>query len=169
MKLESLQELYVDQLRDLYDAEQQVLLALPALATATTSPQLRDAFEKHLLETRTQVTRLEDIFDDLGIGASGKKCKGIRGIIEEGEEAIGLEADTAVKDAALIASAQRVEHYEMSGYGSARAFARQLGETEAAEKLSRTLEEEKHADEILTQITENMVNQNAAAIQARHD
>ena len=128
MKLESLQDLYVEELKDLYSAENQLLKALPKMAKAASSPVLRTAFEDHLEETRGQVERLESIFKKLDANPKGKKCKAMEGLIEEGNEVMTEEAEPAVRDAALIAAAQRVEHYEMAGYGCVRTYARLLGD-----------------------------------------
>src|SRR5271155_3117304 len=134
MKENSLKELYIDELKDLYSAENQLLKALPKMAKAASAPELRAAFEDHLEETRGQVQRLERIFKKLKASPKGKKCKAMEGLIEEGKEVMGEDGEPAVLDAALIAAAQRVEHYEMAGYGSVRTFARLLG-YEEAEKL----------------------------------
>jgi len=146
----SLQELYVEQLRDLYDGEQQIIKALPKMIDKATSEDLKSALNEHLEVTREQATRIEQIFEKLGDKAKGEKCKGIAGIIDEGEDLIGDIEDDDVRDAGIIAAAQRVEHYEMAGYGTARTFAQLLGEESAVELLQQTLEEEKEADETLT-------------------
>lgn len=162
MKYETLKELYFDELRDIYDAENEIVKALPKLAEAATSPQLRAAFEHHLQETKQHVTRLEDVFQGLGEKPKAKKCDGVRGILQEGEDLIGEKGDRAVRDAGLIAGAQRVEHYEMAVYGSLRTWAGQLGDTRAVELLSKTLNEEKEADHKLTEIA-GTANRQAAA------
>jgi ferritin-like metal-binding protein YciE len=150
MKPNSLQELYVEQLKDLYDAEQQIIKALPEMIEAASSSQLKAALQEHLEITKTQATRLEQIFEARGEKAKAEKCKGIRGIIEEGDDLVGDIEDSDVRDAAIIASAQRVEHYEMAGYGTARTYAQLLGENQAAQLLQQTLDEEKEADQTLT-------------------
>lgn len=152
--LNSLEDLLVHELRDLYNAEQQLVTALPKMAKAATATELRDAFNNHLQETHQHVTRLEKIFTDLGISKTGKECQAMKGLIKEGEEAIQAVGDTAVRDAALIAAAQRVEHYEMAGYGCARTFADRLGYDEASDLLQQTLDEEGDADHKLTKLAE---------------
>ncbi len=146
---EGLKELYIDELKDLYSAENQLVKALPKMAKAATSDDLRAGFEEHLEQTKGHVQRLETIFQQLGTSPKGKKCKGMEGLIEEGSEAIE-EHDGAVLDAALIGAAQRVEHYEMAGYGTVIAFAEELGESKHVSLLKETLEEEKETDEKLT-------------------
>lgn len=160
-KLNNLQDLFVHELKDLYSAEQQILQALPKMAKATEHTELRRAFEEHEQMTRDQVRRLDMIADDLGVDLKGHKCKGIEGIIKEGEELIGTRADPDVLDAGLIGSAQRVEHYEMAGYGTARTFARRLGHDRAAQLLQQTLDEEGQTDQRLTGIAESLVNPDA--------
>jgi len=149
MAEKGLKELYIDELKDLYNAENQLLKALPKMAKAATSEELSAGFEEHLEQTRGHVQRLEDIFKQLGESPKGKKCKGMEGLIEEGSEAID-QYDDELLDAALIGAAQRVEHYEMAGYGTVIAFAEELGESEHVELLKQTLEEEKATDEKLT-------------------
>lgn len=161
-KLKSLQDLYVNELKDLYSAENQILKALPKMAQAVASPQLQQAFQEHAQQTRTQVDRLDRIFNRLGQRATGKKCEGVAGLIEEGKELMQLDIDPQVLDAGLIVAAQKVEHYEMAGYGSVRTFARLLGETEAAKLLQQTLDEEGETDKKLTALAEGMVNMEAA-------
>jgi ferritin-like metal-binding protein YciE len=158
MKLGSLQELYVEELKDLYSAENQLLQALPKMAKAASSSDLRTAFEDHLEQTRDQVERLEKIFKKLDASPKGKKCKAMEGLIEESNELLTDEAEPAVLDAALIAAAQRVEHYEMAGYGSVRTFARLLRDQEAADLLQETLDEEEAADKKLTELAETTIN-----------
>lgn len=160
-KLNNLQDLFVHELKDLYSAEQQILQALPKMARATEHTELRRAFEEHEQMTRDQVSRLDMIADDLGLDLRGHKCKGIEGIIKEGEDLLGSRADPDVMDAGLIGSAQRVEHYEMAGYGTARTFARRLGHDRAAQLLQQTLDEEGQTDQRLTSIAEGMVNRDA--------
>jgi ferritin-like metal-binding protein YciE len=155
-KMESLHDLYLEQLKDLYDAEQQLIKALPKMAEAASSTELKDAFKEHLEKTRAHAERLETIFQQKGEKAKGQKCKAMEGLVKEGAEAIEEEMAPEVKDAALIAAAQRVEHYEMAGYGCVRTYATLLGETDAAALLEQTLAEEKEADEALTGIAENI-------------
>ena len=150
-------ELFEDQIKDLYSAEKQIVQALPKMAKSATNPQLRAGFEKHLEETRGHVTRLEQIADELGFSPRGKKCKGCEGLIEEGKEAME-EFEGDVLDAALIGAAQRVEHYEMAGYGTARAHAALLGFTKAAKLLQQTLDEETRTDKKLSQLADSIVN-----------
>lgn len=152
--LNSLQDLFIYELRDLYNAEKQLVSALPKMANAATAPELRDAFNQHLKQTQNHVTRLDKIFTDLGTTQIGEECQAMKGLIKEGEEAIQAVGDTAVRDAALIASAQRVEHYEMAGYGCARTFADKLGYDKAADLLQQTLDEEGDADHKLTKLAE---------------
>jgi len=156
MKLESLRDLFVDELKDLYNAEHQLLKALPKMAKAATATELRRAFESHLKETKGQVARLEQVFASLEISPKGKKCKAMEGLVEEGAELMKEDADPDVMDAGLIAAAQRVEHYEMAGYGCVRTYAQLLGETKAATLLQQTLDEEGAADKKLTQIAKQI-------------
>lgn len=162
MALETLRDLYVDELKDLYNAENQIIKALPRLIKAANSDELRQAFEDHLNKTEGHVARLEQIFENLGERARGKKCLGMEGLIEEGKELLKEDAEPEVLDAALIGAAQRVEHYEIAAYGTVRAFAEQLGHNDAADLLQQTLDEEGEADKLLTQIAESLVNQMAA-------
>jgi ferritin-like metal-binding protein YciE len=157
-KLNSLDELFLCELRDLYDAEHRLTEALPKLAEKAASPELKQAFKSHLQETEKQIERLESIFERLGQDAKREKCQAMVGIIEEGEEVLSASGESHVLDAALIAAAQRAEHYEIAGYGTARSFAQQLGQTYAAELLDQTLQEEKGADKKLTGIAERSVN-----------
>ena len=150
-------ELFEDQIKDLYSAEKQIVQALPKMAKNATNPQLRAGFEKHLEETRGHVARLEQIAEELGFSPRGKKCKGCEGLIEEGKEAMA-EFEGDVLDAALIGAAQRVEHYEMAGYGTARAHAALLGFTKAAKLLQQTLDEETRTDKKLSQLADSIVN-----------
>lgn len=161
MKLDSLRTLWVEEMRDLYNAENQLLKALPKMAKTASTPELKQAFETHLEETRGHVERLEEIFDKLGKKPSGKTCKAMKGLVEEGSEMMQEEGPDSVIDAGLIAAAQRVEHYEMAGYGAARTFASILGEDEAEDLLQETLDEEGAADEKLTEIAESIVNEEA--------
>jgi len=160
--MDSLKKLYIDELRDLYSAETQLVKALPKMAKKASSPELKQAFEDHLEETKGHVNRLEEIFEELEEKPTGKTCKGMKGLIEEGEEVIDKNGDEAVLDAALIGAAQRVEHYEMAGYGTARTFATHLGEDNAADLLQETLDEEGEADKKLTEIAEEGINFEAA-------
>jgi ferritin-like metal-binding protein YciE len=155
-------ELFVDELKDLYSAEKQIIRALPKLAKAATSEELREAFQSHLEETNEHVARLEKAFEILGKSPRGKTCVGMKGVLEEGSEVLEDTDKGEVRDAALISAAQRVEHYEMAGYGSARDFAKVLGQDEIADLLEETLEEEKAADEKLTSISKQ-VNEEAKA------
>jgi ferritin-like metal-binding protein YciE len=156
VEINSLRELYVDQLRDLYDAENQLIKALPKMAKGATSDELREGIEEHLEQTKNQVQRLEQIFERLGEKPKGEKCKGMEGVIKEGSETLEKDMDEHTKDAAIIAAAQRVEHYEIAGYGTARTYANLLGESEAAELLQETLDEEKETDQKLTQLAEEI-------------
>ena len=158
MALDTLHDLYVEELRDLYSAENQLLKALPRMAKAATAPELEAAFREHLAVTVEQVGRLERIFDELGERAKGKKCKAMEGLIEEGKEVMGEDGEPAVIDAALICAAQKVEHYEMAGYGCARTFARLLGYTDAEALLQQTLDEEGEADKKLSALAETIIN-----------
>lgn len=154
----NLKDLLVLQLEDLYDAEKRLTEALPKMASAAHSPELKSAFQKHLTETKTHVTRLENVFKELGHKADRETCDAMKGLIKEGEEMIEAKGDPAVRDAALIAAAQRVEHYEMAGYGTLRNFAQRLGHHLAADLLQETLDEEGNADKMLTEIADNIVN-----------
>jgi ferritin-like metal-binding protein YciE len=153
---------FIEELRDTYDAERQLLKALPKMAKAASSGELREAFESHLEETQEQVTRLEQVFEQLGEKVRGKHCEGMAGIIEEGKAIMDEDFDEAALDACLIAAAQKVEHYEMAAYGTLVAWARAMGHTEAEGLLQQTLDEEKAADEKLSSIAESGVNQTAA-------
>jgi ferritin-like metal-binding protein YciE len=158
MSLDSLHNLYVDELKDLYSAENQLLKALPKMAKKASAQELKDAFTEHLEVTRKQVERLEQIFSELEVSPKGKKCKAMEGLIEEGQEVLGEDGEPAVIDAALIACAQRVEHYEMAGYGCVRTFAKLLDFTDAEKLLQETLDEEAEADEKLTELAETIIN-----------
>src|SRR5438477_720499 len=162
MKEKKLDDLLHEEIQNLYDAEKQIVRALPKMAKAAASDELREAFENHLEETKEQVIRLEKVFQGLGQTARGKKCHGMQGLLEEGEDIISEFSESPARDAALIAAAQKVEHYEMAAYGSARTFAKILGQEKAAELLEETLEEEKAADEKLTEIAESVINVEAA-------
>ena len=160
----TLHDAFVDELRDAYDAEKQLLKALPKMAKAASSPQLRSAFESHLEETRGQVKRLEQVFQTIDEPAKGKHCDGIAGIIEEGKSVMEEDFDDATMDACLIAGGQRAEHYEMAAYGTLVAWAQAMGHNEAAMLLQETLDEEKAADEKLSDLAEGGINQEAADI-----
>lgn len=163
MSMDSLHDLFVNELKDLHSAERQLTKALPRLAKAAHSPELRKAFERHLAETEGQIERLDRILAELGEKGTGKKCKGMEGLIEEGKEILEEDGDPAVIDAALISTAQRVEHYEIAGYGCVRSYAELLGYKEAAQLLQQTLEEEEAADETLSKLAEGGLNQAALA------
>lgn len=154
MKLDSLHSLYVHQLKDLYSAEQQIVSALPKMAKAAASNDLKQAFENHLTESRIHVERLHGILHGLDENVGNTKCKGMEGLLEEGEEVLNAKGDAATKDAALIAAVQRVEHYEMAGYGTVRTYADRLGYNEASSILQQTLDEEAAADKKLTGLAE---------------
>jgi ferritin-like metal-binding protein YciE len=157
MKLESLQQLFYEELQDLYSAEQQIIKALPKMAEKTASMQLRNAFNEHLQQTRGQLARLDRIFDQLrDVKREGKKCKGMEGIIKDGEEIVKADAEPEVRDAGMISAAQHVEHYEIAGYGTARTYAQLLGQNEWARLLQQTLDEEKETDRKLTQLAEQI-------------
>jgi ferritin-like metal-binding protein YciE len=157
MKLETLNQLYVDELQDLYSAEKQIVEALPKMVETCHSPELRRAFETHLEQTRGQLRRLDRIFDQIAdIDREDKKCKGMKGIIDENESLIKDAKDADVRDAGMIAGAQKVEHYEIAGYGTARTYAQLLGRTEWARLLQETLDEEKQTDKLLNGIAERI-------------
>ncbi len=162
MTLNSLDDLFVAQIQDLYDAEQRLTKALPKMAEAASSQQLKTAFTTHLRETEQHVARLEKIFGSMGLTPERETCEAMKGLIAEGEEAVGASGDAHVKDAALIAAAQRVEHYEIAGYGTVRTLAEHLGHQEVAKTLQRTLDEEAACDKKLTKIAESSVNVGAA-------
>jgi len=162
MKVTTLDELLEDELKDIYSAETQLIKALPKMAKASESNDLRAAFEKHLEQTRVHAQRIEEICSDLKATPQGKNCAGMEGLIKEGEEIIQSDAESEPKQAALIGAAQRVEHYEIAAYGTARAHARQLGYLKAVDLLSQTLEEEKDTDKKITKVAENRVNVKAA-------
>lgn len=158
MKLETLQDLYVEELKDLYSAENQILKALPKMVEAAASPQLKADFEEHLNQTKEHVSRLERIFEGLGKSPRGKHCKGMEGVLEEGKELLKEDAEPDVLDAGLIAAAQHVEHYEIAGYGVCRTYAKLLGDDKAAGLLQTTLNEEELTDRKLTQLAESSIN-----------
>lgn len=161
-KVTTMEELFLDEIRDLYDAEKQLTKALPEMAKASVADELREAFVEHLEQTKNQVQRLERIFETLGEKGTGKKCAAMAGLIKEGDEIAGNSEENSVRDAGLIAAAQKVEHYEISGYGSARAHAELLGNNEAARLLQETLDEEKEADEKLNDLAQSVINEEAA-------
>jgi ferritin-like metal-binding protein YciE len=163
MQKDSLRQLYIDELKDLYSAETQMVKALPKMAKASSNAELRQGFEEHLRQTSEHVSRLEQIFEMLGEKATGKKCLGIEGLIKEGSETMQESYGEALMDAALIGAAQRVEHYEIAGYGTVRAFAELLGESEHVSLIEQTLQEEKQTDDKLTQLAERI---NSGASQA---
>jgi ferritin-like metal-binding protein YciE len=162
MEMSNLQDLLVENLKDLYSAETQLLKALPKVARKVENGQLRQALEMHVRETEGQVKRLEQVLGKMGEKTSGKVCHGMKGLLEEAKEMMGEDADADVIDAGLIVDCQKVEHYEIAGYGSAITFAKLLGDEEAARLLAQTLEEEKAADQKLTQIAESTINLEAA-------
>jgi len=161
MKLDKLQKLYINELRDLYNAENQLLKALPKMAKAASSPELKQAFQKHLEQTKSHVERLEEVFEDINEKPKGKTCHGMKGLIEEGSEILQEEGDESVIDAGIIVAAQKVEHYEIAGYGSVRTFAELLGQERSAELLQTTLNEESETNEALNQLAEEIVNPEA--------
>jgi ferritin-like metal-binding protein YciE len=163
LSLERMEDLLLVELEDLYDAEQRLTKAIPKMADAASNPKLRKAFQHHLQETERHVTRLEKAFSDLGQSPARKTCDAMKGLIAEGDEIISASGDTDVRDAALIAAAQRVEHYEIAAYGSARTFAQQVGQSSVAKLLEQTLEEEYAADKSLNEIALGSVNKAAAA------
>jgi ferritin-like metal-binding protein YciE len=161
MKIETMEDLFLEQIEDLYDAERRLVKALPKMADATTSTTLRQAFQSHLLETEGHVSRLETIFRLLNKDAKAETCDAMKGLISEGEDVVGNIDESPLRDAGLIAAANRVEHYEIAAYGSARTFAQILGLDQAAALLEQTLQEEKKADQKLTKLAEGMVNEEA--------
>jgi len=161
--MKSLEDLLAHELKDLYSAEKQILKALPKMIKSVSSEDLREALQNHLAETEQQVTRLDEIFEKLDLPSRVPKCAAMEGLIEEGKEILEADMEDVVRDAAIIAAAQRVEHYEMAGYGCARTFAQHCGQQEIADLLQQTLDEEKAADEKLTQIAMEHVNEQAMA------
>jgi ferritin-like metal-binding protein YciE len=161
MNLETLKELYVNELRDLYNAENQLVKALPKMAKGASSDELKEAFEKHLEQTKGHVQRLEEVFEELGEKTKGKTCQAMKGLIEEGSEVLKADGEDSVIDAGIIVAAQKVEHYEMAGYGSVRTFAQLLGQDKSAELLQQTLDEESEANELLNKLAEDIVNPEA--------
>lgn len=162
MSMDSLRDLYIDELKDLYNAENQLLKALPKMAKKASAPELKRAFQDHLEQTKGHVDRLEKIFKGFGEKPIGKTCKAMKGLVEEGKEVIDEDGDDSVLDAALIGAAQRVEHYEIAGYGVVRTFASLLGEDNAVAALQRTLNEEAEADKKLTGLAESIINVEAS-------
>jgi ferritin-like metal-binding protein YciE len=158
MEMESLRELYVEELKDLWSAETQITKALPKMMKAATNPKLKKAFNAHLKQTERQIKRLERIFKELDESPRGKKCVGMEGLVKEAQELIKEKPDADVLDAGLIAAAQHVEHYEMAGYGCVRTWARQMGEERQAELLQETLDEEEQTDRLLTELAESEIN-----------
>lgn len=161
-QLKTLRDLLIHELRDLYSAETQLLQALPKMANTAHDEELQASFEEHFEQTKMHVDRLEQIFEDLGETFEGDLCKGMQGLIEEGNKMIAEDAEAAVHDAGLIAAAQRIEHYEIAAYGTARSFASILGEDDVVDLLAETLEEEKSTDEKLTALAESAINLEAA-------
>jgi ferritin-like metal-binding protein YciE len=162
MKRHTLQDLFIEELRDMYDAERQLVKSLPKMAKAAGNEQLRQGFEQHLTETERQVNRLEQVFDMVGQRARGKSCEAMKGLVEEGKQIMDREDDTEVRDAGLIAAAQKVEHYEIASYGCLCTWAQQLGFRDAQRLLHDSLEEEKRTDEKLTELAESHVNISAS-------
>jgi len=161
MNLDTLKELYVQELRDLYNAENQLVKALPKMAKGASSDELKEAFETHLEQTKGHVQRLEQVFKELGEKTKGKTCQAMKGLIEEGSEVLEADGDDSVLDAAIIVAAQKVEHYEIASYGSVRTFAQLLGQDKSAELLQQTLDEESQANELLNKLAEDIVNPEA--------
>jgi len=161
MKLDTLQKLYTSELRDLYNAENQLLKALPKMAKAASSEELKNAFEKHLEQTKSQVERLEQVFEELDENPKGKTCRAMKGLVEEGSEILQQDGEESVLDAGIIVAAQKVEHYEIAGYGSVRTFAHLLGQNKAAELLQTTLDEESETNELLNKLAESIINPEA--------
>jgi len=161
MKPNTLQKLYTDELRDLYNAESQLLKALPKMAKAASSEELKEAFEQHLEQTKGHVKRLEQVFEELDEKPKGKTCRAMKGLIQEGSEILEEDGETSVRDAGIIVAAQKVEHYEIAGYGSVRTFAHLLGQNKAAELLQATLDEESETNEVLNRLAESVINPEA--------
>ena len=161
MKLDSLRKLYTEELRDLYSAENQLVKALPKMAKGASSDELKDALQTHLEQTKGHVKRLEQIFDAMDQSPKGKTCHGMKGLIEEGSEILEEDGEESVLDAGIIVAAQKVEHYEIAGYGSVRTFAEMLGEDKAVKLLQQTLDEESEANELLNELAENTINEEA--------
>ena len=163
MNLETLKELYVNELRDLYNAENQLVKASPKMAKGASSDELKEAFEKHLEQTKVHVQRLEEVFEELGEKTKGKTCQAMKGLIEEGSEVLKANGEDSVIDAGIIVAAQKVEHYEMAGYGCARTYAELLGDKKGAQLLQTTFTEEADTDKKLTELATSVVNVAAAA------
>jgi ferritin-like metal-binding protein YciE len=161
MSLDTLEQLYIGELRDLYSAENQLLKALPKMAKGASSPELKDAFEKHLEQTKGHVERLEELFGQRDESPKGKTCHAMKGLIEEGSEILKEDGEDSVLDAGLIVAAQKVEHYEIASYGSVRTFATLLGRDEEEKLLQATLDEEAETNEVLNQLAETVVNPEA--------
>ncbi|PYK21228.1 MAG: ferritin-like domain-containing protein [Verrucomicrobia bacterium] len=161
MKLDTLQKLYTDELRDLYNAEHQLLKALPKMAKAASSEELKGAFEKHLEQTKSHVKRLEQVFKELDENPKGKTCRAMKGLIEEGSEILQQDGEESILDAGIIVAAQKVEHYEIASYGSVRTFAHLLGQNKAAELLQTTLDEESETNELLNRLAKSTINPEA--------
>jgi len=164
MKIKTMDDLFLVQVKDLYDAEKQLVKALPKMAKAASSQELRQGFQEHLDQTKGHVSRLEQIFDQLGQKASGTKCEGMAGLIAEGEEIVDEVEQSPLRDAGLIGAAQKVEHYEIAGYGTLKTFAQMLGHRQAVTLLEQTLNEEKQTDQRLTQLAESMINEEAIQV-----
>jgi ferritin-like metal-binding protein YciE len=163
MKFDSLEPLFVEELRDIYNAETQLTKALPKMAKRASSPELKAAFEEHLEQTKGHIDRLDQIFEGLGKKATGKTCKAMKGLVEEGSEMMEEDGEDSVIDAGIIAAAQKVEHYEIASYGTVRTWAEMLGKDDAVDLLQQTLDEETEADEKLTELAESTINQEATA------
>ena len=161
MRLDTLKTLYIDELRDLYNAENQLIKALHKMAKAASSEELQDAFEKHLEQTKTHVDRLEEVFEEIGEKPKGKTCRAMKGLIEEGSEILHEDGEESVIDAGIIVAADKVEHYEIASYGSVRTFAQLLGKDRSADLLQTTLEKESEANELLNKLAEDIVNPEA--------
>ena len=164
MKLDSLHKLWVHELKDLHSAEKQILVALPKIIAATTHEELKSALSEHLEQSKGHVTRLESIFKDLAISPAGHHCKGMEGVLAEGKEMLEAQADPSIRDAGIISACQRVEHYEIAGYGTAGAYAELLGEQSAAALLQLTLDEESASDTKLSRLARTTVNIEAMAV-----
>ena len=158
MKLETLKDLYIQELKDLYSAEKQIIKALPKMVKAATNKELATGFEEHLEQTKEHVARLEKILTSHDESTRGPKCEGMEGVLKEGDEMIEEDAEEEVRDAGLIAAAQRVEHYEMAGYGCARTYAELLGDRQGAQLLQTTLREESDTDKKLTKLAKSVIN-----------
>jgi ferritin-like metal-binding protein YciE len=161
MKVDTLQKLYINELRDLYNAEMQLLKALPKMQKGASSGELKNAFEKHLEQTKSHVERLDEVFEEAGEKPKGKTCHGMKGLIEEGSEMLEADGEESVLDAGIIVAAQKVEHYEIAAYGSVRTFAQLLGKDRSTELLQTTLDEESETNELLNKLAEDIVNPEA--------